>query len=353
MPDALQVTGVTKLFGSVTVLNSLDLKVAEGEIVALLGTSGGGKTTLLRLVAGMLFPDQGQILIGGRDATKLPPERRRLGYVFQDYALWPHLSARQHLELVLGSGAADRGTGGRVVDHSHLPSTQADRLLQTVGLLEHASRRPEHLSGGQRQRVALARALAVQPELVLLDEPYSALDPVLREGLRGEVAALLRAEGRAALHVTHDPDEALAVADRLVVLSQGTVIDEGVPGHVYRRPRNLASARAMGRLNELALDARQGQARLGELTLEWNGQDAPLTLAFRWDDLRPALGEEPGVTVTLESVTHTRGLPLGRYRLENGETVIGPRPIDLPLGGTLKFAIDRPHLFAASSVDLG
>jgi len=333
--DALQLMAVHKRFGPKTVLKHLDLRVGAGEIVAILGPSGGGKTTLLRLVAGLLLPDGGQIIIGGQDATRLPPERRRLGYVFQDYALWPHLSARQHLELVMQGQAA--GGAGTVAE--------VNALLSSVGLLEQAQNRPGQLSGGQRQRVALARALAVRPELVLLDEPYSALDPVLRETLRGDVAALLRAEGRAALHVTHDPDEALSVADRLVVLSGGELVDEGVPERIYQHPRNLASARALGRLNEFQLTSEHGRVSLGELHWPSPVKQSGLTLAFRWEETRPVQGEEPGFTVRLETLFSSRGQRMGRYRLESGEPLLAPLFGALQPGDSTKLTINRPLLF--------
>lgn len=334
MTDALQLTAIRKSFGQKTVLNSLDLRVGAGEIVAILGPSGGGKTTLLRLVAGLLLPDEGHLLIGGREATRLPPEARRLGYVFQDYALWPHLSAQQHLELVM------QGTRGDAP-----PAERAAALLRTVGLQDHARSRPGQLSGGQRQRIALARALAVRPDLVLLDEPYSALDPVLRETLRGDVADLLRQEGRAALHVTHDPDEALSVADRLVVLSGGDLVDEGEPEQVYRQPRSLASARALGRLNELVMTAEQQTVRLG--TLQWPApaREGPVTLAFRWEDVRATQGEEPGFAVRLDAFFSSRGQRMGRYRLDSGETLLAPLSTSLQPGDRTTLTLARSHLF--------
>ena len=278
------------------VLNNVNLTVQAGEIVALLGASGSGKTTLLRIVAGMLTPDSGNVILAGREATQAPPEKRQLGYVFQDYALWPHLSALQHLTL-LGTATAP-----------------AQALLERVGLAQHAQAKPDQLSGGQRQRVALARALCHQPTLVLLDEPYSALDPVLRETLRSEVATLLREQGQAALHVTHDPDEALSIADRVVILGEGRVIDDGSPADVYLHPSSLGSAQALGRLNQLP-------ARLIDAALSG-------VVAFRWEHAVPHAGSGPLVVGVLERPLILRGSDLAHYR-------VGLQQIIAPQGGTV------------------
>lgn len=287
---ALQLTQLGASFGwgaaRRSVLTDINLSVQPGEIVALLGASGSGKTTLLRIVAGILPPAAGQVWLAGQDATHWPPERRGLGYLFQDYALWPHLSVLQHLEL-LGAAAPLE-------------------LLERVGLAQYAQVGPDQLSGGQRQRVALARALCRQPTLVLLDEPYSALDPVLREDLRGEVAALLREQGQAALHITHDPDEALSVADRVVVLGAGSVLDDGPPERVYHAPTSLGSAQALGRLNVLPAHLLEpGQAGV---------------VAFRWEDV--ALhGPGPQLQATLQRELTLRGSRLAYYQVGEHKVV--------------------------------
>lgn len=278
------------------ILDHVNLRVQPGEIVALLGASGSGKTTLLRIIAGMLPPDKGTVFLAAQDATRIPPEGRNLGYVFQDYALWPHLSALRHLTLL--------GT----------PPAQAQALLKRVGLGAHLDSKPDQLSGGQRQRVALARALCRQPTLVLLDEPYSALDPVLRETLRTEVAGLLREQGHAALHVTHDPDEALSIADRVVILGEGRVLDDGPPAQVYQQPSSLESAQALGRLNILP-------AQL---------LDSPLSgvIAFRWEHAMPQTtdAKQGGwqVSATLERPLTLRGNNLAYYRV-GSEQIIAPQ----------------------------
>ena len=299
MSDALRLEGITKRFGAKAIVNDLSLHVAPGEITALLGASGSGKTTLLRLICGILKPDSGRVLIGGIDVTDTPPERRGLGYVFQDYALMPHLSVVENLLLVM---------------HAEPKPAARDRaleLLSTVGLSGFEASRPERLSGGQRQRVALARALAVRPKLILLDEPYSALDPVLREGLRAEVARLIRAGGRSALHVTHDPDEAFAVADRLIVLGRGVILEDGPPQTVYDAPQSLESARALGRLNELGVVIRAGIATGAGFEWAVDAKDGPATLAWRWE--HGVIGAH-GIPVTLERLTPLRGSRLAIWR---------------------------------------
>lgn len=274
------------------VLQNVSLTVQPGEIIAILGASGSGKTTLLRIIAGILAPAAGRVLLGGQDATHWPPERRGLGYVFQDYALWPHLKVIEHL-LLLGT-----------------PAQAAQNLLARVGLADFAQARPEQLSGGQRQRVALARALCRNPTLLLLDEPYSALDPVLREGLRDDVAALLREQGQAALHITHDPDEALSIADRVIVLGQGRVLDDGSPAQVYRSPGSLSSAQALGRLNILPAS---------KLLPGASGQ-----VACRWEEVEPGRRDVSGLQAVLERPLTLRGNDLAVYRADN-QRIIAPR----------------------------
>lgn len=332
---ALRLERVGKRYADRLVLEQVSFEVGPGEIVALLGASGSGKTTLLRIVAGLVEPDEGQLDVGGRDATRLPPEARGLGYVFQDYALWPHLTALANLELVM---------------HRRPPVERRRRgleLLEAVGLESLERARPERLSGGQRQRVALARALAVEPHLVLLDEPYSALDPVLRESLRAEVARLIRLEGRAALHVTHDPDEALSLADRLVVLGGGRVLEDGPPERVYARPSSLESARALGRLNEVDVLVTAGRARAPGVDLALDLPDGPRTLAFRWEDALAGRWEDApgGLRARLERLAPTRGARLGLFRLDpGGSTVVAPAPGRLAAGDLASLSVPRGRL---------
>ncbi len=299
----LRLENVSKSFGKAGVFDA-HLHLEPGEIVAVLGASGSGKTTLLNLVAGLVEPDSGRIFLGSDEVTHQPPEKRGLAYVFQDHALWPHLSALEHLLLVMRK--PDREA--------------AHQLLERVGLTGLDARKPHQLSGGQKQRVALARALAARPRLLLMDEPYSALDPVLREELRLEVASLLRAEGVSALHVTHDPDEALAVADRVAVMDGGRIVQVDTPVGVYTRPQTLSAARAFGRLNLLPVQVQQGQIQLGGQAWDVEGlQNGPGLLAFRYEDLQP---QPEGLLAKVLAVYGGRGERLCRVDLRVGEAVV-------------------------------
>jgi iron(III) transport system ATP-binding protein len=236
----IRLEAVTKRFGDVTAVDDASLCVARGEIVALLGPSGCGKTTLLRLVAGFERPDGGVVEVAGRHVaggTWVPPERRRVGMVFQDYALFPHLTVRENV----GFGLSRRERGGRVAE-----------LLAIVGLDGLGPRYPHELSGGQQQRVALARALAPSPELVLLDEPWSNVDPFLRETLRSEVAEIIRPLGVTVVLVTHDREEAFSLADRIALMRNGTVVQEGTSEELYFAPATRWAAEFVGAANVLA-----------------------------------------------------------------------------------------------------
>lgn len=232
-----EVRGLTKRFGEVTAVADFSLAVADGETVALLGPSGCGKTTVLRIIAGLEQPDAGQVLLAGRDATGWPPERRGVGLVFQSYALFPHLS--------VGANVAYGLRFRRGVDRV----ARVEELLSLVGLSGYERRKPHQLSAGQQQRVALARALAPEPGILLLDEPLSALDAALRKELRGELRALLGKLGMTALYVTHDQEEALALADRVAVMREGRLEQVAPPAELYARPRTPFVAAFLGRAN--------------------------------------------------------------------------------------------------------
>ncbi len=247
-PVAVSCRGVRKAFAGVPAVAGVDLEAGSGELTAVLGPSGCGKTTLLRLIAGFEQLDAGTITVSGRPVadgrTSVGPDRRGLGMVFQDYALFPHLDVAQNV----GYGLGRRPDRKRVAE-----------MLELVGLADHASRRPHELSGGQQQRVALARALAPAPRVVLLDEPFSNLDARLRGQLRGDLVRVLEASRTSALLVTHDQDEALSLADRIVLMRAGTVEQVGTPEQVYLQPTSRWAAEFLGTVDVLAGVAENGQ----------------------------------------------------------------------------------------------
>ena len=240
IPDSLQLHAVSYGYGPTPVLQAVSLAVPDGGFLTLLGPSGCGKTTLLKLVGGYLTPAAGTIRIRERDMTGLPPEKRNVGMVFQSYALFPHLSARENVAF----GLAVRGLPRAEVRR------RADGMLDRVGLgPAERDRRPAGLSGGQQQRVALARALVIEPDVLLLDEPFANLDRHLKEQLRGELRRLQRETGVTTVMVTHDQDEALAVSDLVGVMSGGRVLQLGTPAELYHRPRTPFVARFLGEAN--------------------------------------------------------------------------------------------------------
>ena len=238
----LDVAGAEKSFGGVTVLGGVDLKVAAGEFISLLGPSGCGKTTLLRIVAGLLAADRGTIRLDGEEIGSRPPHRRDVGVVFQNYALFPHLTVAENIAF---------GLKARKHPTAEIAPT-VRRFLSLVHLTDFADRSVRALSGGQQQRVAVARALAVQPKLLLLDEPFSALDRKLRENMQIELRRLLRELGITAVFVTHDQDEALTMSDRIAVMNKGAIEQLAVPAAIYRTPATAFVLEFVGLSSRLA-----------------------------------------------------------------------------------------------------
>jgi putative spermidine/putrescine transport system ATP-binding protein len=233
----LVLDGLSRGFAGVPVVDNISLSVERGKLVALLGPSGCGKTTTLRMVAGLERPDAGRVLVEGRDVTALPPYRRRMGVVFQSYALFPHMTASANIAFGLEMQGVKRADRARRVEAA----------LAMVGLPKHGNAKPRTMSGGQQQRVALARALAIEPEVLLLDEPLSALDAKLREDLRSEMRAIQLRVGATALFVTHDQAEALAMADLVAVMDHGHIAQLDTPDVVFERPATPFVARFVGR----------------------------------------------------------------------------------------------------------
>ena len=270
---SLRVEGLTLAFDSVPVLDGIDLEVAEGEVVVLLGPSGCGKSTLLRAIAGLERPSAGRVWWGDEDLTVVATHQRGMGLMFQDHALFPHRDVAGNVEFGL------RVAGMPADQRAH----RVRRALDLVGLPGFGDRRVDTLSGGEAQRVALARSLAAGPRLLMLDEPLGSLDRALRERLTAELGALLRRLGQAVVHVTHDHDEAFALADRIAVMGGGRLVRVGTPAEVWADPRSVHAARCLGHENLVDLDG-DGGCPLGRLG------DGPGTVLVRGDRLvvRPA-----------------------------------------------------------------
>ena len=248
-------------FGPVKALNGIDIALGEGEFLSLLGPSGCGKTTALRLVAGFDRPDAGRILVEGRDMTSVAPNRRDMGMVFQAYSLFPNMNARQNVEFGLRIRGKHKGDGRKRVDD----------LLELVGLGHAVDRYPHQLSGGMQQRVALARALAIEPRVLLLDEPLSALDAKVRVQLREEIRRIQLELGITTLYVTHDQEEALAISDHVAVMSGGVIEQMGTPSEMYTAPATPFVAEFIGTMNRLdatVLDGTTGEVEHSGMRLQ-------------------------------------------------------------------------------------
>jgi spermidine/putrescine transport system ATP-binding protein len=255
MTAGVSIQRVSQRYSTATALDRVSLEIEAGEFVVLLGPSGCGKTTLLNLIGGFAEPTEGRVLIGTRDMAGVAPKDRPTTTVFQDYALFPHMSLRDNVGFGLRMRGVDRVKR----------AAKADAMLALVGLEGRGDRRPHELSGGQRQRVALARALAVEPEVLLLDEPLGALDLKLRRQMQEELKAIQRRVGTTFVHVTHDQEEAMAIADRIVVMNAGRVEDHGPPREVYLHPKTLFTAGFMGEVNRIPVAG--GRAAFGPVAV--------------------------------------------------------------------------------------
>jgi iron(III) transport system ATP-binding protein len=321
---------VSKRFGAVRAVQDVTLEIGTGEFVALLGPSGCGKTTLLRLIAGFEAPDEGTVRLGEKvvaGAAWVPPERRHVGMVFQDYALFPHLTVAGNV----GYGLPRAGRGGRVAE-----------TLALVGLADHGDRYPHQLSGGQQQRVALARALAPEPAVVLLDEPWSNIDPVLRGSMRDELAGILRATGVTVLLVTHEQEEAFSLADRVAVMRDGAIVQAGAPEEIYYAPATRWAAEFVGAANVLPGRLADGlvETLVGRFPAPNGDGPGDVEVLVRPELL--ALTADPageGEVVAREFRGHDI---FYRVRLADGTTVCSQRPSNesIPLGARVAL---RPH----------
>ena len=298
---AVELDGVTKRFGKITALDDVSLLIRRGELITLLGPSGCGKTTLLNVVAGFLMPDSGEIAVDGQRITDVPAYRREIGIMFQNYALFPHMNV-----------AANVGYGLRMrrVAKAEIARRVADALalIKLAGLED---RKPRQLSGGQQQRVALARALVIRPKVLLLDEPFSALDRNLRASMQVELKEIQRKLGVTTIFVTHDQSEALSLSDRIAVVAEGRIRQLGTPDEIYRRPVDRFVASFVGDVNVLharleRIDAAVATVALGAArvlvpsrTLQGAGTGSMVDLFVRPEELRPA---EPGAAVATHGI---------------------------------------------------
>jgi len=250
----VQLVSLSKHFGKVRALDGFSLDIAQGELVALLGPSGCGKTTALRALAGLQDLDSGNILVDSKDITFLAPNKRNMGMVFQAYSLFPHMTARENVEYGLRMKAHRTSSSERVA--------RASKLLELVGLSTHVNHLPHQMSGGQQQRIALARALAIEPKVLLLDEPLSALDAKVRTQLREEIRRIQIEVGTTTLFVTHDQEEALGIADRVGVMRGGVLEHIAAPSELYERPRTSFVAEFVGITNPLPAVVSDGSAEV-------------------------------------------------------------------------------------------
>jgi putative spermidine/putrescine transport system ATP-binding protein len=320
----LELQHLTKRYEAFTAVREVNLDVAEGEFLVLLGPSGCGKTTTLRMVAGFVTPSSGAIRLGGRDITSLPPWKRNTGLVFQSYALFPHMSVAQNVAF---------GLDMRKVGKAEI-ATRVKEALKLVRLEGLSERLPRQLSGGQQQRVALARALAIRPDLLLLDEPLSNLDAKLREQVRVEIRELQRQLGITTVMVTHDQEEALTVADRLVVMSEGSVRQIGTQRDLYERPADRFVADFVGRSSVLAgrVEAPGMFRTAGGLAVRCATAKAagPASLALRPERLtltaQPIAGADNSLPGTVELVAYLGAALDVRVRLSPSDRVVVQLP---------------------------
>jgi iron(III) transport system ATP-binding protein len=333
-----------KAFGDTIVIRNVSLAIKSGHILALLGPSGCGKTTSLRLIAGFESLDSGYIEIDGRvvaeDGFSLPPEKRRVGMVFQDYAIFPHLSVAQNVAFGLGRGqqAAER----------------TDTMLHMVGLANQGAKMPHELSGGQQQRVALARALALDPAVVLLDEPFSNLDTALRQQVRREVKGLLKQNGATAVFVTHDQEEALFLGDQIAVMNEGMIEQLGTPEEIFHRPRTRFVAEFMGQTDFIpgTISGQGIETALGHLPAASSilAAGTAVTVAVRPDDvlLTAANGSQAGngriIARQFVGIAY-----IYQVRLSDDSLVHSwqPHTLNLPPGTAVQASLHPDHAVAA------
>ncbi len=331
---AIQLVGLRKAFGDVVAVDDVSLEIAEGEFFSLLGPSGSGKTTVLRMIAGFEMPTAGAVLLQGQDVTRHAPYDRDVNTVFQDYALFPHMSVQRNVEYglkVKGVRAAER-------------SKRAGDMLDAVRLGGYGSRRPTELSGGQRQRVALARALVNQPKVLLLDEPLGALDLKLREEMQVELKNIQREVGITFVFVTHDQGEALSMSSRIAVFNQGRIEQVGTPHDMYQRPATAFVANFVGTSN--LMSPQTSQRLLG--VAQWHTVRPERVRVV--DDMHSAGPDDVVVAGVVDDVQYLGSESRVRVRLDAGDTLLASMPNDgmagVALGNSVRMAWSRAAAFA-------
>ncbi|WP_420028703.1 ABC transporter ATP-binding protein [Halorussus caseinilyticus] len=344
----LELDGVVKEYAAETAVDSLSLSVREGELLTLLGPSGCGKTTTLRMMAGLERPDGGEVRLGGEvvsdTSNHVEPENRDVGLVFQDFALFPHLSVGQNVAFGL-TDADETETERRVTE-----------LLDLVNLAGHREAKPDELSGGQQQRVALARSLAPEPDILLLDEPFSNLDVRLRVEMREEVRQILKEAGVTAVSVTHDQEEALSISDRVAVMNDGRMEQVGTPESVFEHPESRFVASFLGQAGFLSAWYEEGTVvtpignfapqRLNGLTTEYAGTD--LDVLVRPDDLRATVVDESEADGHIIHRQYTGPSFVYRVELDNGDMVHCQHNHvkELDIGKPVRVELDADHTLA-------
>ncbi len=349
----LELRQIRKDFGTFAALRDIELGIHKGEFVCFLGPSGCGKTTLLRIIAGLEVQSGGSIAQGGRDISRLPPALRDYGIVFQSYALFPNLSVADNVAY----GLVNRRTPRAQIQQ------RVQELVQLVGLPGSEGKFPGQLSGGQQQRIALARALATSPGLLLLDEPLSALDALERVRLRQEIRALQQKLGVTTIMVTHDQEEALSVADRIVVMNQGVIEQVGTPLQVYREPASPFVADFVGKVNVLPAQVAAGELRFGSMCLPCEHADGPARVYLRPEDVlaRPIGPDDKHVfDALIEKIeflgsfchVHVTSAALGAHRLMVYLSLNFLSEQSLQVGSTLPLRLlpERIKVFNAAPV---
>jgi ABC-type Fe3+/spermidine/putrescine transport system ATPase subunit len=339
MRASLGLEGVTFAYAQQLVVQGITLHVEPGELVAIVGPSGCGKSTLLRLVAGLLMPQQGRVLINGTDVQHVPPHTRRIGWVPQSYALFDHLNVAENILFGLRMQAISQSER----------ETRLREMLELCRITELAQRSVSALSGGQRQRVAIARALAINPSLLLLDEPLAALDPQLRQAIRSDLEALLRSSGVTTLFVTHDQSEALALADRVAVLRAGHLEQFDVPERLWDAPANRFVAEFVG--GAVVVEARRLNAQQVEiipgLIASLPGDSTQVTLALRPADLEVAAH---GAELSVATCEYSGGVYVVTCCLPNGRILRLYHHARVAVGERLPVALKPERKIAALPV---